>query len=563
MDPTPTGKLVFDGFTLDPRNARLLRGAVEVPLRPKAFDLLHRLVLAAPDLLTKEQLLDAVWPGVVVGEASLVQCVREIRLALGDDAQQMIRTVPRRGYAFARPVQAADGAAPGAAATATAAAGWRVRRWPVVAGGLAAALLLAAAVLAWRTGGEAPAAPLSIAVLPLRNLSGDADQDYLAEALGADLNTDLARLPGSRVTARASAARYRDPALDSRRVGAELGVRYLVQGQLSRVGDVMRLNLQLIEAESGRQLWTQRFEEPRDRLAVLQRDATAGVARTLQVRLADAESQRGLREHAAQPQAEDLTLRGWYLWQQSRPDSVAAARELLLRAVALDPDHAYAWACLTLTYVTDLTNNWIELRGGPSSADWLRRADEAAERAFRLDRELPAAIGARAAVRMLQGRSAEAIALREKQIAATPNDPIAHLALGALALHSGHPEQVLAHEQEAMRVSPRDPRLQQMMGMVALAELHLGHDAQAMQWAERAVAADPGYGAGHGYLAASAALLGDAPRAQAALTNFRRALPKHRLATLRAEFDGYSAQADYRAGMERLYEGLRRAGLEE
>src|SRR5262245_55590363 len=123
MDAPGFGTCRFDDYTLDPRNGRLLRNGVEVPLRPKAFDVLCRLVEAAPDLLTKEQLIAAVWPKVVVSEDSLVQCVREIRVALHDDAQQIVRTVPRRGYAFSVPV--CRGAPPAAARPEPSPRRWR------------------------------------------------------------------------------------------------------------------------------------------------------------------------------------------------------------------------------------------------------------------------------------------------------------------------------------------------------------------------------------------------------------------------------------------------------
>jgi TolB-like protein/DNA-binding winged helix-turn-helix (wHTH) protein len=576
MDATKLRKLTFDGYTLDPLSGRLTLAGADIALRPKAFEVLCRLVESAPNLVPKERLIDAVWPDVVVGDDSLVQCVREIRIALHDDEQKLIRTVPRRGYVFTRPVSEAidlpspqRSPAPHAAsetAPADARAPRRARWW--LAGSLAAALVVVIAVFAqehfnvlidrWLARSAAPStAALTIAVLPLRNLSGDADQDYLAEALSADLTTDLSRLPNSMVIARASAARYRGAAVDSRRVGAELGVRYLIQGSVRRLDDDVRLNLQLIEAATGEELWADRFDERRDRLATLQRQVTASLSRTLHVRLVDAESQRRLREHAGHPMAEDLALRGWYLWQQNRPDTVARARELLLQAVQLDPTYAYAWACLNFTYISDLTNNWIDLRSGHTWAEWLQRADEAANKAYQLDPNLSASMGARSATLMLQGRTDESIALREKQIAIAPNDPIAYHNLAALKLHAGHPEQVLAHEQQAMR----DPKLHQMMGIVALAELHMHHDRQALQWAERAVAVNPDYGGGHAYVASAAAHLGDASRAHSALAEFRRELPKHRIQTLRDEFSSYSSQADYQAGQEHYYDGLRKAGL--
>jgi TolB-like protein/DNA-binding winged helix-turn-helix (wHTH) protein len=581
MDAATVRKLSFDGYTLDPLNGRLTLEGAEIALRPKAFEVLCRLAEGAPNLVPKERLIDAVWPDVVVGDDSLVQCVREIRIALKDSEQKIVRTVPRRGYVFTRPVSLASdpqlepsSQTPGAASPPAAVVNEhkpRRARWWVV-GALAAGVVLAVAML-WRGVTGSPLDPwfarstvpppdaLTIAVLPLRNLSADADQDYLVEALTADLTTDLSRLPKSMVTARASAARYRDKGVDTRRVGEELGVTYLIEGSVRRLDDEVRLNVQLIEANTGKELWAASFDERRDHLADLQRQVTAGLSRTLHVRLFDAESRRRLDEHAGHPQANDLTLRGWYLWQQNRPDTVAQAREMLLQAVQLDPTAAYAWACLNFTYISDLTNNWIDLRQRHTWAEWLQRADEAATRAYELDPNLPAAMGARSATLMLQGRIDESIALREKQIALSPSDPIARHNLAALKLFAGHPDQVLEQEQAAMRVSPHDPKLHQMMGIVALSELHLHHDAQALQWAEHAVAVNPDYVAGQGLVASAAAHLGNMARARTALADLRRLRPTYRIQTFRDEFDRYSANSDFRSGQERYYDGLRLAGL--
>lgn len=170
-------------------------------------------------------------------------------------------------------------------------------------------------------------------------------------------------------------------------------------------------------------------------------------------------------------------------------------------------------------------------------------------------------MGALSATLMLQGKTQESITLREKQISVDPNNPIAHHNLAGFKLQMGHPEQVLAHEREAMRVSPRDPKLHQMMGMVALAELHMHHDRDALEWAQRAVAVNADYGGGYAYAASAAAQLGDVAAAHSALAEFRRVLPRHRIQTLRDEFTSFSRQADFLAGQERYYDGLRKAGL--
>jgi DNA-binding winged helix-turn-helix (wHTH) protein/TolB-like protein len=532
-----SGKLGFDGYVLDRLNQRLTREGTPIALRPKAFEVLCRLVENAPNLVAKERLIESVWPDVVVGEDSLVQCVREIRLALRDDKQEVVRTVPRRGYVFTRPVGAAS--EPPAAPLAR-----RRARWALAGVVLFAVVAIAVFVtFALVDRGAAGPVALRVGVQPVRALGNDNELAARAEAVTDDLTSDLSRLPRTRV-------------------GAP-GATYMLRGTVRRLDDEVRLNLHLVDAASGEELWTARFDEHRDRLAGLQRRLAAQLAGTLHVRLFDAEWQRRLREHGGTPNADDLSLRGWSLWRQNRPDTVAQAREVLERAVTLDPRSPYAWAYLNYTYVSDLTNNWIDLRTGHTWAEWVQRADDAATRAYAIDPSLSATLGALSATRMLQRRTAEAIALRERQIEVDPGNAIARHNLAALKLHAGLPEQVLAQEQEAMRASPHDPKLHQMMGVIALALLQLGNDREALQWAERAVAVNPDYGGGHAYVAAAAARLNDLAHAKAALAELKRVLPKHRIQTFRDEFEGYSDEPRYRAGMEPLYDGLRRAGLAE
>ena len=308
----------FEGFTLDAGRRELRRGAATVDLRPKCLDLLTCLLRRAGQVVTKNELMEQVWLDLVVTDESLTRCISDIRQALGDAEQTIIKTVPRRGYVLVSPVvsetpmpaewaAAVDPAPPSHPPTTTIAkpVGQRASRWSLGALGLAGSLVLAIAGYSAARFFGAPSAigapSLSIVVLPLVNVGGDREQDYFAEGLTEDLSTDLSRIPQSLVIARSSAQAYKGQPVDARRIGRELGVRYLLEGSVQRLGDQVRLNLRLIDAESARELWADRMDGSRTDLAALQTSVTGVVARTLHLQLAEAEAQRAAAYAAGEP----------------------------------------------------------------------------------------------------------------------------------------------------------------------------------------------------------------------------------------------------------------------
>jgi len=216
----------FEGYTLDVGRNALRTADCKVQLRPKTFEVLRYLVENADRLVTKEELIKAIWPNVVVTDGSLTHCVSEIRQAIGDSSQTIIATVPRRGYRFAAAVSRI---APSAAAAAPKA--------------------------------ECPSGPSprlqssldqpSVAVLPFANLSGDPQQDYFSDGITEDITTELSRFSELIVIARNSAFQYKGKAIDIRQVGQDLGARYVLEGSVRRSGDRIRITAQLIDAVTG------------------------------------------------------------------------------------------------------------------------------------------------------------------------------------------------------------------------------------------------------------------------------------------------------------------------
>jgi TolB-like protein len=221
----------FDRFTLDlVRGALLAAGGTEIGLRPKAFALLRQMVENAGRLIDRDEIMAAIWPGVVVTDDSVSQVVKEIRRALGDEEQRLLRTVPRRGFLFAAEVSRVDDQAtlvvlPPAAVPTAAATGRPV-----------------------------------LAVLPFANMTGDPGQEYFADGITDELTTALSHLRWFSVVARSSAFIYKGALLDVRQVGRELGVGYVLEGSIRQSGDKVRITAQLCEAEAGLQVWAHRFD---------------------------------------------------------------------------------------------------------------------------------------------------------------------------------------------------------------------------------------------------------------------------------------------------------------
>jgi TolB-like protein/DNA-binding winged helix-turn-helix (wHTH) protein len=279
----------FAGFCLDRRSGGLFRrGAAgdlaSVPIGSRALDVLGVLVSRPGELLSKQAIMQAVWPGMVVDEKNLTVQIATLRRVLDDERtdRSCIQTEAGRGYRFVAPVtgKERDELRPASSspptpqnATPPAAAGappsGRQLPWHhhLTASLAAAGFLLVGTLcaLAWTGGwigaGRAPPPRLSIVVLPFRDMDDDTTNDYLADAITDDLTTELSRIPGAWVIARESAYTYKGKATDVRQIGRELGVGYVLEGSVRQIGSVLRVNVQLVSGETGVHLWSDRFDE--------------------------------------------------------------------------------------------------------------------------------------------------------------------------------------------------------------------------------------------------------------------------------------------------------------
>ncbi|WP_416884571.1 winged helix-turn-helix domain-containing protein [Marivita sp.] len=274
--------LDFGDMFFDPAR-RSLSGAdgQSRPLRPQSAEVLAVLAMRANDVVTKEELFEAVWPDVSVTDDSLTQCIADIRKAIGDTDRTLLRTIPKKGYQLVAPPTASP---PIRAATEPLRPPGR-RRMALMAG-LAVALLAVVLLGMWGSRGPDPAVPpdvgkASITVLPFKDLSPDASQAHLADGMTEDLITDLARWKEFQVTARNSAMTYKDRAVDIRQVARDMNTRYVLEGSVRRLGTEIRITAQLIDGETGHHVWADRFEETGSDVLALQDNVIGRIVQSL------------------------------------------------------------------------------------------------------------------------------------------------------------------------------------------------------------------------------------------------------------------------------------------
>jgi TolB-like protein/DNA-binding winged helix-turn-helix (wHTH) protein len=351
-------------------------------LRPKAFEVLCHLAAHAGRLVPKQELYSAVWPKVTVSDDSLVQCVRELRHKLGDDQHRLIKTVSRRGYlldttATTMPQRhleqtATDGNRPSVVADRSTisdriadgdlpVASHRLQSWvvglpvvplagPIVAGALWAATR--ARILAQDNSGlaVAPDRQVSLVVLPFKNLSGDPEQEYFADGVTEDLTNSMSQFDMTLIGF-GTAFFYKGKPIDVRLVGRELGVRYVLEGSVSRLGDQVRVTAQLTHALTAANIWTEAFDVNRRELDAVRDDVTARLASIMKVELAYAENARSFRERALDPEARDFLWRAKALYKDTLRGGGASAdmsepRRLLQEALRRDALLKDAWIVL-------------------------------------------------------------------------------------------------------------------------------------------------------------------------------------------------------------------------
>jgi TolB-like protein/tetratricopeptide (TPR) repeat protein len=394
---------------------------------------------------------------------------------------------------------------------------------------------------------------LSMVVLPFANIGGDPEQEYFVDGVTESLTTDMSRIGGALVIARNTAFTFKGKAVDVKKLGRDLNVRYVLEGSVQRGGKRLRVNVQLIDAETGNHLWAERFDKPVADLFDMQDEIVSRLANTLNAELVAAEARRA--ERSPHPDAMDLYFQGRALLNRDpTPEKNAQAQQFFERALLLDPYCVEAlvgaaWANIR-NYVFVGDNRTARLAAETAALKALSLAPDHAE-ANRILGEL----------QILTNRVAQGITRCERALALDQNLAYAHADIGLAKYFTGRGVETEAHIQDALRLSPHDVSAYIWAMIAGVAKLWHGADAEAVAWLRRSVEANRNWPLTHFYLAAALAHLGELVEANATA---RAGLELHPSFTISRYRE--SAACDhpaYLAGRERTYAGLRIAGVPE
>ncbi len=398
---------------------------------------------------------------------------------------------------------------------------------------------------------------LSIVVLPFANIGGGAEQEPFVDGVTESLTTDLSRIRGSFVIGRNTAFTYKGKAVDLKQIGRELNVRYVLEGSVQRGGGRMRVNVQLIDAETGSHLWAERFDKPLADLFDMQDEIVARLANALSAQLVAAEARRA--ERAPSPNSMDLYFQGLaWLNKGMIPDYVAQARSFFDRALTADLDNVDAL---------------VESARADFLAGALFFVTDPAATFFAAETKVTKALSSvpdHARGHMLLGyietytkRAAEGIAECEHALALDRNLAQAHSGIGWGKIFIGRAKETEAHIAEALRLSPRDTNTYGWMSHVGAAKSHVGNWEQAVVWFRRAIEANRNFPPPYFWSAAALAQLGRLDEARSAVKTSLALNPTFTVARARALWTAMSDDPTYLAGLEPVFEGMRKAGMPE
>lgn len=446
--------------------------------------------------------MQAVWPDVYVTDDSIAQCIREIRRALDDDQQRLLRTLPRRGYLLAVPVTRGEAATlelPFAAASPA---------------GLPEGLTSQPV--------HPPTGRPMVVVLPFENIGGDPEQGYLADGLTSDLVTDLTRFQAMQVVSPHRALRQLRRGLPETPWSAPApppGTGYLVNGSVRRAGNRIRVTVQLEDAQSGIGLWADRFDRPLDDLFAVQEELAERLASRVVSHVEREGTRRARRRPPASLDAYDLCLRGRELYHRATEADTIAARELFARAVALDPEYAAAYAWQAYTVQRGFTHLWGEPRGRAAAVQAL----ELARRGVEIEPDSPLCLSRLAFILLLNDRWDEALETGRAAVLANPSSGETRLCLGDVLVHAGDPAEAVSATRMALSLDPFHPAT--WRAVLGRSLLLSGRPEEALAELKFCAARSPDYAPGLQMLVVAAAELGRVADAQEALRELMRLSP--------------------------------------
>jgi TolB-like protein/tetratricopeptide (TPR) repeat protein len=519
----------FSNHTLDVERRELRRGCDPVAIEPQVFDLLVYLLHNRDHVVSKEDLIAAVWGGRIVSDSTLTSRINAARKAVGDSGedQRLIHTSARKGFRFVGEVcaQPAD-------ATAQAAAAADDLPEP-----------------------SRPALPLpdrpAIAVLPFINMTDDPAQDYFSDGISEDIITALSKLRWFFVIARNSSFIYKGKAVHLKQIGDELGVGYVVEGSVRKAGERLRITAQLNNVATGSHIWAERYDRDLADVFAVQDEVTEAIVAAIEPQLYAAENFRARRKPPDSMDAWDLVMRALsHFWRVTRQDNVVA-QALLEKATALDPNYGQALGVLATSHTFCAHMGWEDM------AMVAPIAERAAATAILADNEDPWPHNALGCVYLFARRFDDSLAEFEAALRLNPNFSLSQGYYGLTQAYCGRWREAATAAQRALRLSPRDPLAAIYCGIASYAQ-YVGHNyEEAMRFAREGIRQRADFVGAHRVLTAAAGVAGRADVAAAALEQLRRVQPNISL-------DWITRHMPIKESTEREHylEGFRRAGLE-
>jgi adenylate cyclase len=569
---------LFGRFRLDPRGGRLFRRDVtgdweQVPIGSRALDILRVLLRGDGTVVSKDAIMNAVWPDVAVEPNNLSVQIAALRrvLDVGSAGQSCIQAVPGRGYRLALDATQAAEALPNQTPALVATShhdarlgGW-ARHWRIASGAivaLVALLLIASWQVGWLSAAAAPPR-LSLVVLPFDNLGTDTTDNSIADGITEDLTTLLAQVPDLSVTARNPASAYRGKPTDIRRIGGELGVRYAAEGSVRRVDGMLRINVQFVSTEAGTQLWADHFDIGRDRGSNDLDQVVREISLALGAKIVDIEAARSARERPANPDGFDLMLqaRALTIGQPHSPDLIRQVLALYEGAARLDPSSATALAGLAEA----LLDSHSYLAEDPAMPAILRRADELVAKAELLQRQNQKVMWTRVYLLAKEDRCEEVIPAAKRTVELYPTNSGPYFRMGLCLLWDGRAAEAIPVFQQAIRATPYNPQNYNRYGGIGRALTFLDRYDEAVPWLQTSLAANPSMGVGDrgstlATIAAARALGGHVEQSHTDADEVMRLWPTF---TARSYYQVKLTSPVAVSQIERVRDGLRQAGIRD
>lgn len=437
-------------WLVTPSKGLLTRADEIVRLEPKAMDVLVYMASRPNEVITRDELEKDVWRGAQVGYDTVTNTIIKLRKALGDDARhpRFIATLPKLGYQLIAPISTVEENSGGGERKLMAKVSGRIRAiaWWMAFPGVAAVFLT---IWLWPMADREDLTSPSILVLPFEHFGDDAKQEHLADGITEDIVTDLSRLSELRVMASNTSLALKGQRVLPQEVGTKLGVKFVLKGNIRKVGEKLRINTQLVSTQTGFNLWAQRYDKTMSELFEIQDDVTDNIVRALAIRMTYQEENRLARHATNSLMAYDAFQEGQRLFKNSTPETNQQARDMYRIAIGLDPDYGRAYGALAVTLAFDFRRVWTD-----APVETLDRALELAKEGVKLDNTVPQTYWALGFVYLTRKEYDNAETATREALRIAPNYADGFSLLALIQAFLGRPTHAIELNDKAIALNP-------------------------------------------------------------------------------------------------------------